>query len=74
MTIEHELDCIEQHKYKAKMEQVDQDATFLFQKSRSKLEGETKGCEVAKKKLRNMLLQNIRLRLSKRSKGKMSLT
>ena len=41
--IENELNYVEMHKDRAKMEQVDKDITFLLQKSRSKVEGDKKG-------------------------------
>jgi len=51
MPIEHELEHIERHKDRAKMEQIDQDITFVLQKARSKAEGERKGMRGCKEKM-----------------------
>ena len=50
--IEHELEHIERHKDRAKMEQLDKDITFVLQKARSKAEGERKGMQGCKEKMK----------------------
>ena len=50
--IENELNYIEMHEDRAKMEQIDKDITFLLQKVRSKVTGETKEIRGCKEKMK----------------------
>ena len=71
--IDYELDHIERHKDRAKMEQIDQDTTFVIQKSRIKSDREKRDAWLQRKNMKPPSVQHWNV-VVKNNQRKMNLT